>query len=260
MSAPLRVLVVDDEQPARARLVRLLEREPAIAVAAEADSGEDAILAVRRLGPDALFLDVQMPGCDGFEMLRRLRPAERPLVVFVTAWEQHALRAFEVHAVDYLLKPYPAARVSEACRRLHQRRHESREAERSRLDRLLAGLRDEGAPPGGHLDRFLVHVGERTQVVPCADVDWISAADNYAELHAGRHTHLLRGTLAALEDQLDPRLFARVHRSTLVNLTRVREIHPLFSGDAELVLEGGRRLRVSRSYRGELQRKLRGGG
>ena len=255
MSERLRAVIVDDEAPARARLRRLLERVPGIVVEAEAASGDEAVDVVRERAPDVIFLDVQMPGGDGFEVLRRLRACERPLVVFVTAWEQHALRAFEVNAVDYLLKPYATARVAESCRRLAERHaHRGREAER--LASLLDGLR--ASREGASTERFIVSSGERQEVVETGAIDWISAADNYAELHAGGRTHLLRTTLAALEEQLDPRRFTRIHRSTLVNLSRVREIHPLFSGDAEVVLERGQRLRVSRSYRAVLHQRLRG--
>jgi two-component system LytT family response regulator len=250
----LRALVVDDEDLARARLGRLLAREPALEVVGEAEDGESALQALRRLKPDAVFLDVQMPGLDGFGVLRRLGAEEAPLVVFVTAWEEHALQAFEVNAVDYLLKPYSTARLRDACRRL-QERCSRVDAERDQLRTLLEGLR-KGAPPV--LDRLLVPVGQGARVVRCQDVDWIGAADNYVELHLGAATLLLRETLSALAPRLDERQFLRIHRSTLVNLDRVRELHPLFAGDATVVLADGQRLRVSRSHRPALEARLRG--
>jgi two-component system LytT family response regulator len=250
----LRALIVDDEDLARARLCRLLAREPSIEVVGEAEDGESAQQALRRLKPDAVFLDVQMPGLDGFGVLRGLGAEEAPLVVFVTAWEQHALQAFEVNAVDYLLKPYSTARLRDACRRLQERRGRAA-AERDRLRTLLEEIRG-GAPAA--LDRLLVPTGHGARVVRCQDVDWIGAADNYVELHVGRATLLLREALSALAPRLDERQFLRIHRSTLVNLDRVRELHPLLAGDATVVLADGQQLRVSRSHRPALEARLRG--
>lgn len=250
----LRVLIVDDEDLARARLRRLLRDEPDVVVAGEAADGERALDAIERLRPDAMFLDVQMPVLDGFGVLRACEPGATPLVVFVTAWEEHAVRAFEVNAVDYLLKPYSPRRVKEATRRLVERRQAGPGAERERLRALLAGL----APASRGADRLLVPTTHGSRVVRCRDIDWISAADNYVELHVGDASHLLRETLASLEPRLDPRQFQRIHRSTIVNVTRVRELRALFAGDAELVLEDGRRLRVSRTYRAVVESRLRG--
>jgi two-component system LytT family response regulator len=252
----LRVVVVDDEDLARARLRRLLAREAEIEVVGEAEDGMGALEFLRALRPDAVFLDVQMPRLDGFGVVRELGVDKAPLVVFVTAWEEHALRAFEVNAVDYLLKPYSTARLREACRRLQERRTRVA-AERAQLRALLEELRAEEGRP---LDRLLVPAGQGARVVKSREVDWIGAADNYVELHVGPATLLLRETLSALAPRLDPRQFVRIHRSTLVNLDRVRELHPLFAGDATVTLQDGTRLRVSRSYRAALEARLRGGG
>jgi two-component system LytT family response regulator len=253
----LRVLIVDDEHLARSRLRRLLRREPEIDVVGEAEGGEEALVLLRERSPDAVFLDVQMPGLDGFGVLQACDPEQAPLVVFVTAWEQHALQAFEVNAVDYLLKPYPPQRVKEACRRLLERRQAGLDGERGRLRALLEELRP--SAPVRTLDRLLVPVAGGARVVLCSDIDWIGSAGNYVELHVGAASHLLRETLATLAPRLDPGRFVRIHRSTLVNLERVREVHPLFAGDAEITLADARRLRVSRTYRATLEARLNGG-
>jgi two-component system LytT family response regulator len=253
----LRVLIVDDEHLARARLRRLLRREHEVEVVGDAESGEEALAILRDQSPDAMFLDVQMPGLDGFGVLRACGPDRAPLVVFVTAWEEHALRAFEVNAVDYLLKPYPPQRVREACRRLLERFRTGRvDEERDRLRALIDELRP--AAQAHAVDRLLVPVVGGARVVHCSDIDWIGSAGNYVELHVGPSCHLLRETLATLGPRLDPRRFVRIHRSTLVNVDRVREVHPLFAGDAEITLADDQRLRVSRTYRAALEARLDG--
>ena len=253
----LRTLIVDDEHLARARLRRLLRRESEVQIVGEAQDGDEAVTLLRTLTPDAVFLDVQMSGLDGFGVLRECGLEQAPLVVFVTAWEEHALRAFEVNAVDYLLKPYPPQRVREACRRLLERRQAGVDTERARLRALLDGLHAGDAYQ--KLDRVLVPVGDGVRVVLCRDIDWMGSAGNYLELHVGSASHLLRETLASLGPRLDPRQFVRIHRSTIVNVDRVREVHRLFAGDAEVTLADGQRLRVSRIYRPLLEERLRGG-
>jgi two-component system LytT family response regulator len=224
-----------------------------VQVVGEAQDGDEAVTLLRNLAPDAVFLDVQMPGLDGFGVLRECGLDRAPLVVFVTAWEEHALRAFEVNAVDYLLKPYSPQRVREACRRLLERRQAGVDTERARLRALLEGLQ-----AGAGLGRVLVPVDDGARVVSCRDIDWIGSAGNYVELHVGSASHLVRESLASLGPRLDPCQFVRIHRSSIVNVDRVREIHRLFAGDAEVTLADGQRLRVSRIYRPLLEARLRG--
>jgi two-component system LytT family response regulator len=247
VSDPLRVLIVDDEPLAR-QLVRMhLADDPDVVLVGEC-SGAEAVLEVARASPDILFLDVQMPEVDGFELLAALPAADRPIVVFVTAYDRYAVRAFEVRALDYLLKPLDKARFAQA---LAHAKAQARARRHGELDeRLMALLRDRSR----HVRRFLVRNREATLVVNAAEIDWIEAADYYASLHVGGKCHLLRETLAELETRLDPERFFRVHRSAIVNLERVREIHPLFRGDSELLLVDGTRVRLSRTRRPEFER------
>lgn len=247
MSGRLKVLVVDDEPLARTLLRVLLDRDSGVEVVGEC-SGAEAVAEVARARPHILFLDVQMPEVDGFEVLAALGPERRPAVVFVTAYDQYAVRAFDVHAVDYLLKPVSEDRFREALARA-----KSRAAGRSagaQEKALSALLRAHGRYPS----RLLVPSRGRTVVVEVAAIDWIEATDYYASIHAAGQTHLLRQTMTDLERLLDPTRFFRVHRSAIVNLERVREIHPLFRGDSSLLLTSGARVRLSRSRRADFQR------
>ena len=248
MTARLRALVVDDEPLARSLLRVLLSRDPEIEVVGEC-AGVEAADEVARLRAEILFLDVQMPEVDGFGVLAALEPDRTPVVVFVTAYDQYALRAFEVHAVDYLLKPIDERRFADALARAGTQARARRSGAAG--DGRLGALLEDHAR---HTRRFLVRTHEKTVVVEAADVDWIEAADYYATLHVGARSHLVRETLTDLAGRLDPDRFFRVHRSAIVNLDRVREIHPLFRGDAELVLEGGTRVRLSRTRRAEFKR------
>jgi two-component system LytT family response regulator len=243
----LRTIIADDEPLARDRLRALLGEDPEVVIAAECADGASTADQVTRLGPDLLFLDVQMPAADGFAALARI-PRDRlpPAVVFVTAHDEHAVRAFEVHAVDYLLKPFSAERFAQALSRAKERIRSRRTVDVAGLLRTLA------SPP----DRLVVRSGGRVSFLPVDELDWAQAADNYVELHAGREVHLLRETLTRLEDRLDPRRFVRVHRSTLVNVARVRELRPLLGGDHEVLLLDGTRLVLSRTYREALHRLL----
>ena len=246
MSARARVLLVDDEPLARTLLRVLLARDPGVEVVGECN-GAEAVAEIGSRRPDIVFLDVQMPEVDGFEVLERLDPARAPVVVFVTAYDKYAVRAFEVHAVDYLLKPVSEERLREAVGRAKAR---VAAEGRSQDAGLAALLRERARYPS----RILVPARGRTVVVDVAGIDWIEATDYYASIHAGGQTHLLRQTMAELERMLDPARFCRVHRSAIVNLDRVREIHPLFRGDSELMLATGARVRLSRSRRAGFQR------
>ena len=262
-------LVVDDEPLARRRLSRLLLEEPGIDVVGTCASGREAVDTIRRDRPDLVFLDVQMPELDGFGVLAELG-TELPTVVFVTAYDRYALQAFEVHALDYLLKPYTPARLSaavqRAVRQLHAPASESgRLAELlERLDRERRALAERlngagsasGAPsvtaPAAHTGRLLVKEGERMFFVPVERVDWVEAEGNYVRLHCGRDAHLVRATLGGMEEQLDARRFTRIHRSTIVNVDRVKEVRPWFAGDYLVKLQDGTELRLSRRYRDRL--------
>jgi two-component system LytT family response regulator len=247
----LRVLLVDDEPLARQGLRRRLEAQPDIAILRECGSGRQAVAAIQELRPDLVFLDVQMPSLDGFGVIRAIGAERMPAVIFVTAYDEHALRAFEVHALDYLLKPIDderfAAALDHARATLRQRSHADLAR---RLDELTTSL----APPAqAPLERLAVKSGGRIVIVAVEDVDWIEAADNYVRLHAGRQEHLLHTSLGGLAARLDPRSFLRIHRSTVVNVKRIRELHPLFHGEYRVVLADGTTLSSGRRYRSTLE-------
>jgi two-component system, LytTR family, response regulator len=240
--ARFRVLIVDDEPLAREGIAALLENDAEVLVAGTA-SGIDAAALIARVKPDILFLDIQMPEVDGFAVLDRVGADAVPAVVFVTAFDSYALRAFEVHALDYLLKPFTDARFVDALARAKQQVLARREGV---LDARIADLLRARQTPRL---RFLVPARGKTVVVDAAEIDWIEAADYYVCLHCGGASHLLRETMDAIEGQLDAQQFFRVHRSAIVNLSRVREIHPLFRGDCELRLADGATVRLSRNRR-----------
>ena len=244
----LRVLIVDDEPLARQTIRILLAKDPEVTIVGECN-GVDAVEIIGREKPDIMFLDVQMPEVGGFDLLERVGAGAVPVVVFVTAFDQYALRAFDVHAMDYLLKPFDDRRFAEALRRAKEQRR--RGAIDDRLTSLLAARE-----PGAYVKRFLVRVREKVVLVRAEDVDWIEAADYYASLHVAGKTHLLRETMADLEKQLDPDKFVRIHRSAIVNVDRVREIHPMFRGDCTLVLQDGTQLRLSRGRREAFEKTL----
>lgn len=242
----LQVLVVDDEAPARRKILRLLRQEPGVQVVAEADSGEAAIAAVEKHHPDLLFLDVQMPGMDGFAVIQTLTATKLPLprIIFVTAHDRFALRAFEVHAFDYLLKPVGEERFREALERARTQRDDSNGPFASRLHAMLEQLQRGKS----YSDRLLVHEDSRAFFVPVAEISWIEADRNYLLLHHGKKTHTLRGTLDALQKTLDPKCFVRVNRGTLVRLDAIRELVPWFHGEYKIMLHDSTELRWSRRY------------
>jgi len=248
MSSPsqLRILMVDDEAPARRKILRLLCEESAVEIASEADNGEAAIVAIKQHRPDLLFLDVQMPGLDGFGVIRSLNAAKIPLpqVIFVTAHDRFALRAFEVHAFDYLLKPVSEERFREALCRARVQYEQSADGSASRLGAMLEQWQRERSLP----DRLLIQEDSRAIFVPVMNISWIEADRNYVLLHCGKKTHTLRSTLDALQSTLDPKLFVRINRGTLVRLEAVRELLPWFHGEYKVVLHDNTELRWSRRY------------
>lgn len=246
MAHLVRVIIVDDEPIAREGLRALLSGDREIEVVAECGDGESAVEAIRKLRPDIVFLDVQMPDVDGFDVLRALSGEPLPVVVFVTAYDKYAVRAFDVHAVDYLLKPFHDERFAEALTRAKaasRGRHSDATAER------IARLLDERTP---RLTRLLVKTGGRVLFIRVDEIDWIEAADYYVKLHVAGKVHMLRESMAALETRLDPAMFFRVHRSAIVNLERVRELQPFSRREHVLVLRDGTRLRLTRSRRERL--------
>jgi two-component system LytT family response regulator len=247
VSTPLRVLIVDDEPLARQVVRLLLADDPEVVVVGEC-SGVDGADLVRRAQPDVLFLDVQMPEVDGFDLLEQIGVERAPTTVFVTAYADHALRAFEVHALDYLLKPIDDARFAQA---LSRAKAQVRQRDPGTADPRVSALIEQR---GRYARRFLVRAREKTVVVNAEDIDWIEAADYYVAFHVGGTSHLLRETMIELERRLDPERFFRVHRSAIINLERVREIHPLFRGDCDLVLADGTCVRLSRTRRAEFER------
>jgi two-component system, LytTR family, response regulator len=239
----LRVLVIDDEPPARKKLTMLLRKEPDIEIVGEASNGIEAVAAIEESHPDVIFLDIQMPGMNGFEVLEAVDRERMPLVVFVTAFDQHAVKAFEVHAVDYLLKPFDQARLQSCLARLRDE-HDSAQ---SRIKELLDQIRSRD-----YLTRVVVKSRGRVLFLKMEDVDWIETSANYVELHSGTHSYLLRGTLTNFEERLNPRQFVRVHRTSIVNIERIQELQPWSHGDFIVVLKDGAKLRMSRRYRGNL--------
>jgi two-component system LytT family response regulator len=261
----LRTLIVDDEPLARDGIRMHLSREPDVEIVGEAADGVQAVEAIRALHPDLVFLDVQMPEVDGLEVVERIGAARMPAVIFATAYHQHAVRAFELHAVDYLLKPVTEERIRNAMNRARLRLATRGEEElTARLEALLEDLRalhaggpaEPAAAPKKYAAWISVAGRTSTQLVRVEDVDWFEAEGNYVRLHVGKVTHLIRSTLRAMGDQLDPAVFIRIHRSTIVNVNRIREIQPWFGGDYIALLHDGRQLRVSRSHREQLLRPV----
>ena len=249
----IRTLIADDEPLARERIRSLLAQEPDFEIVGECADADGALAVLKKQPVDLLFLDVQMPEMDGFEMLGRLGKDALPTVIFVTAYDQHAVKAFEVHALDYLLKPFKQSRFKEAVQRV--REQFSRRQTEDVSKRLLQLLSDRKAPPA-YLQRLTVKENDRVVLVKASQIEWIESAGNYVVLHVGKQNHILRETLAALEAQLDPKLFLRISRSTLVNLDQVRELQPLFKGEYVVVLHNGKQLPMTRGIR-ELEEKLR---
>jgi len=257
-SQPLRALVVDDEEPARSILRDLLSADPEIELVGECVNGNEAVEKIRTQLPDLVFLDIQMPGLDGFGVLDQLRPQELPVIIFVTAYDQYAVQAFEVHALDYLLKPFDDERFAEAVTRAKATLH-SREVEKV-SEKLVGLIQDRRAQDSegrnGSPNRLMIRSSGRVYFVKTEDIDWIEAADYYARIHAGGRSHLLRESLSSLEKKLDSEHFARVHRSAIVNMDRVKEMRPLFKGSYALILEDGTQLKLSRQRRAELEDRL----
>jgi two-component system LytT family response regulator len=245
--------LADDEPLVRQGIRDFLEGEPDIVIIGECGNGVEALETIARERVDLVFLDIQMPELDGVGVAAALTAQDGPAVVFVTAFSEHALRAFEVNAVDYVLKPFDRDRFRAALSRARARLAAGEGAE---LSRRLATVLAELERSRGYAQRILVRSGGRIRLVPVGEVDWIEAADNYVRLHAGAERHLVRETMAAMEARLDPARFARIHRSTIVNLARIRELQPTFNGEYLVLLHSGAKLTLSRGYRDALRSRL----
>jgi two-component system, LytTR family, response regulator len=252
-SKPIRVLIVDDEPLARKRLRELLKDDHEIAVIGECANGASTISATRELAPDLIFLDVQMPGIDGLAVSETFDGKDSPLVIFVTAFEQYAVRAFDVQAVDYLLKPFDRARFTQALLRAKERLREKR---RDDVNLQILGLLSEIKDKPQYLDRLVIKNNDRVFVLKTDEIDWIEAEGNYVRIHFGKQSSLLRETLTRLTAQLDPRKFPRIHRSRLVNIDRIQELQPWSHRDWRIILRNGAELRLSRNYRDQLSQLL----
>jgi two-component system LytT family response regulator len=251
---PIRALVVDDQPLARERLTALLEQEPDIRVAASCASGMEAVAAIQSQRPDLVFLDMQMPELDGFGVIERVGADRMPPVIFVTAYDEFALRAFEVHALDYLLKPFGRLRFQQALNRA--RLHLERERAGELAHRLVALVHDM-KPTRPNSERIMVRTGARVVFVNVNQIDWIEAEGNYVRLHVGTDSYLIRDTMHGIEERFGSVRFMRIHRSRIVNIERVQELRMVANGEYEVVLRDGTRLGLSRLYRDKLQERLR---
>jgi len=275
----IRVLIAEDEPVPRRRLARLLGEEPGVRVVAQCAGGREAVDRIHEEAPDIVFLDVQMPDLDGFQVIESVGLDRMPTIVFVTAYDEYAVRAFEVHAVDYLLKPYDQARFRTALARARQRLEAQRQGpapaapdDESRLRALLRSLVETvpdaaaaslasshaSTTTSATSEHVAVRVDGALRIVRLEEIDWFETEGNYLRLHAGKQSYLVRQTASHLEAQLDPRRFVRIHRRYLVNVARIHEVQPWFGGDAVVVLRDGTKLRLSRTYREQFHARFLG--
>ena len=253
MTALIRVLIADDEPLARGVLREMLQPDPEVVIVGECANGKEAVEAIKELNPDLLFLDVQMPEMGGFEVLNALDEGQAPHLVFVTAYDQYAVRAFEVHALDYILKPFDRERFDVSWQRakaqvLRERNGGVEQKILSLLEDLKAGTK--------YLERLVIKSSGRIYFLETNEIDWIQAEGNYVSVHTGKKSHLLRETITSLESQLDPKKFLRIHRSAIVRIDRIKELQPWFHGEYHIVLNDGTQLTLSRNYRDRLQEAL----
>ena len=245
----IRAVIVDDEPLARRRIKRMLARDADVEVVGDCGNGKDAIAAIKTLNPNLLFLDVQMPEVDGFDVLESIGPKRLPFVIFVTAYDQYALRAFEVSAVDYLVKPFDRARFDKALARAKSRLASERGND---FNQQTLALLEELKARSNHTERLLIKAGGRAFFLKTEEIDWIEAEGKYVRLHAGKESYLLREAIGSLEAQLDPKKFPRIHRSSIVNIERIRELQPWFHSEYRVILNDGTELMLSRSCRKRL--------
>jgi two-component system LytT family response regulator len=251
----IRALIVDDEHLARAMIRRMLDSEADFEIVGECENGAQAIAAIRQSAPDLVFLDVQMPGGDGFAVLEALDADRLPIIIFVTAYDKYAVKAFEVRALDYLLKPFDRERFEAALERAREHVHSGRRDDLSA--RLLDLLAETGAR-GGYLERLIIKTEGRIFFLKTEEIEWIEAEGNYVSLHVKKQKYLFREAISNLERQLDPRRFQRIQRSTIINLDFIRELHPWSRGDYKVILRDGTELKLSHRYKRNLDRHLGG--
>ena len=256
----IRTLIVDDEPLGRERIRTLLADDQEIEIIEECPDGRRAVAAIERSKPDLVFLDVQMPEMDGFAVLDAIASGHMPVIIFVTAYDRYAVQAFEVHALDYLLKSFDRDRFQAALVRAKEEIHRLKasvlDPKIGALNERLAGLLEDLQTKQKRLTRLVVKSGGRIVFLRVEEIDWVEAADNYVRIHSGRESHLIRETLQSLESRLNPDKFLRIHRSTVVNLDRIRELQPIFHGDYLVRLSDGTELTLSRNYREKLLEPL----
>jgi two-component system LytT family response regulator len=252
-SAQIRALIADDEALARKFIRRMLKDDRDVEIVGECSNGKEAVAMIRKQNPDVVFLDVQMPEMDGFGVLESIGVERLPQIIFTTAYEQYAIRAFELHALDYLLKPFDQARFKDAIKYAKERFCSERDRDdRRQIGALLENIKNKPQ----YLDRLVIKAGGRITFLSTDEINWIEADDKYVHLHTSKATPMVRQTLTAMEAQLDPEKFRRVHRSAIVNVKRIKELQPLFSGEYSIVLEDGTKLTLSRSYKDRLFERL----
>jgi two-component system LytT family response regulator len=244
----IRVMIIDDERPARLKVRRFLASEEDFEIIGEAGTGLEAVRAIEQKHPDLVFLDVQMPGLDGFGVIDAVKIQPLPRVVFITAYDHFALKAFEVHALDYLLKPFDQQRFKQVLDHLRQQLRRSGEQEQNELTEKLNRLLEELNNRPKYIERLLVNAGEKALLLAVERIEWIEAARNYVTLHCGGQSYLLRGTIEGLSQKLDPSKFIRANRSQIVNVESIKELHPWFHGEYRIILRDGTEISWSRRY------------
>lgn len=251
---PIRALIVDDEQLARKRMRSMLDSRSDLQVLAECVNGKEAATAIKQLKPDLVFLDIQMPELDGFELIQSLDPSELPFIVFVTAFSEHAIQAFEINALDYLLKPFDVDRLTKSVERAKQQIHLGQSSDAD-FDQRMINVIDE-LKSSAYVERLALKSDGRVHLVPTDDIVWIEAAGNYVRIHLQSRQFLLRETMKSLEHRIDPTKFIRIHRSTIVNLKYVQSLEPTFHGDYQVMLTDGNSLPLSRKYRAIMRERF----
>ncbi len=246
-------LIVDDEQPGRHKIREMLKHESTIEIIGECTNGADAVEAIQSKKPDLVFLDVQMPEMDGFGVIKKLGVSNLPEIIFVTAYDHYALQAFEVHALDYLLKPFDKERFQNALQRAKDR---VLQRDQSAMGQKLLSMLQEIKLNQKHSDRLVVKSEGKVFFLKTDEIDWIEAAGNYVRLHAGGESHLLRETMSGIQKKLNPNQFIRIHRSTFVNIEQIKELQPWFHGEYVVILKEGTQLTMSRGYRNNLTELL----
>ena len=247
--AKIKALIADDESLARKFIRRMLKDDPEVEIVGECNNGKTTVAMIRKHNPDVVFLDVQMPEMNGFAVLEAVGVERLPEIVFTTAYEQYAVRAFELHALDYLLKPFDQTRFKDALRHAKERLNQrDQEDGRLQINELLESVRAKSK----YLERLIVKADGRISFLNTREINWIEADDKYVHLHTAKGSRMIRQTLSAMESQLDPKKFLRIHRSAMVNVERIKELQPMFNGEHVVILEDGTKLTLSRNFKGKL--------